>query len=79
MFIDKDLLSYYLKKANTNQNGLALELGIDRTTLIRHLAKGTLTLGELYATIKFLKLSDEDVKRIFFAKEVAEMLPEAAG
>ena len=71
MFIDRDLLSYHLKKANTNQNGLALELGIDRTTLIRHLAKGTLTLGELYGIIRFLHLSDEDVKKIFFAQKVA--------
>lgn len=78
MFIDKDLLSYHLKKANTNQNGLAMELGINRTTLIRHLSKGTLTIEELYGTIRFLKLSEEDVKNIFFAKEVAETLPKAA-
>ena len=79
MFIDKDLLSYHLKKANTNQNGLAVELGIDRTTLIRHLSKGTLTIEELYRTIRFLNLSEEDVKSIFFAKEVAETLPQVAG
>lgn len=76
MCIDIDLLDYYLRKANTNRKGLALELDWDRTTLSRRLTTGSFSMSDLYKTIAFLKLSAEDVRKIFFAESVAKTLPD---
>lgn len=69
--IDRDLLSYYVKKANTTYSALAEQMGIDRSTLNRHLATNTLTVAELYVLISALKLTSEVVFQIFFAEKVA--------
>ena len=66
--IDRDLLGYYVKKANTTY---AEEMDIDRSTLSRHIATNTLTVAEMYVFITALSLTKEDVFLIFFAKKVA--------
>jgi len=69
--IDRDLLGYYVKKANTTYAALAEEMGIDRSTLSRHIATNTLTVAEMYVLISELKLTQEVVFQIFFAEKVA--------
>ncbi|HAC61772.1 MAG TPA: hypothetical protein DCF66_06380 [Lachnospiraceae bacterium] len=69
--IDRDLLGYYVKKANTTYAALAEEMDIDRSTLSRHIATNTLTVAEMYVFIRALSLTKEDVFLIFFAKKVA--------
>lgn len=72
-FIDRDLLLYKVKQANTTYDALADELGLDRTTWYRHLREGSMTVAEMHEIIRILKLSVEDVLAIFFAKKVASV------
>lgn len=63
--IDRDLLLYHVKKANTTYDAIAEELGLDRTTWYRHLREGSMTVAEMHEVIRILNLSLEDAIRIF--------------
>lgn len=65
---DKAYFDYKLKISGTTQEAAAKACGLDRSTLRRRFEKGTITLNDMYAIIDFLKLSDEDIARIFFAR-----------
>ncbi len=70
-FIDRDLLLYKVKQANTTYDAIIKELGIDRSTWYRHLREGSMTVAEMHEVIRILKLSVEDAIAIFLAKKVA--------
>ena len=63
--INRDLLLYHVRTANTTYDALASEMGIDRSTLYRHLRAGSLTVAEMHSIIKSLHLSLEDSVNIF--------------
>ena len=63
--IDRDLLLYYVKKANTTYDAIAEELGLDRTTWYRHLREGSMTVAEMHEVIRILHLSLDDAIKIF--------------
>lgn len=69
--IDRDLLSLKIKRANTTNDAVARELGVDRSTFYRHLREGSLTVAEMQSLVKILGLSLEDSIKIFLAPEVA--------
>lgn len=69
--IDRDLLLYKVKQANTTYDAISKELGIDRSTFYRHLREGSITVAELHELIRILKLSTNDVIAIFLAPKVA--------
>lgn len=69
--IDRDLLLYKVKQANTTYDAICKELGIDRSTWYRHLREGSMTVAELHELIRILKLSTNDVIAIFLAPKVA--------
>lgn len=71
MYIDRDLLLYKVKQANTTYDALISQLGINRTTFYRHLRDNSLTVEEMYKIIRFLNLSDADVVSIFLCRKVA--------
>lgn len=63
--IDRDLLLFHVKKANTTYDAIANELGLDRTTWYRHLREGSMTVAEMHEVIRILHLSLEDAIKIF--------------
>ena len=70
-YVDRDLLNLKIKKANTTNDVIAEELGIDRGTWFRHLRKNDLTISEIHEVIRILHLTTEDILAIFFAQSVA--------
>lgn len=70
-YIDRDLLNLKIKRANMTNDSVAKELGVDRSTLYRHLREGSLTVAEVHDLGKLLKLTAEDIYEIFFAHAVA--------
>lgn len=71
-YCDADYLDYKIRTSNTTKASVAEACGLDRTTLWRRLKRGTVTLGNMYAIIAFLKLAEDDVRKIFFATRDAE-------
>lgn len=69
--IDRDLLNLKIKRANTTNDAVAKELGVDRSTFYRHVREGTLTVAEMQGIVKILHLSLDDSIKIFLAPEVA--------
>lgn len=55
----------------TTLEGLAIELGIDRTTFYRRLRTNSLRVGDIHKLMDILSLSDADVIAIFLAHTVA--------
>ena len=71
MCIDVDYLNYVIKREGTTQEAVAKACNVNRSTLRRHLQSGAVTVREMHAIIAFLKLSFEEVRRIFFAEKGA--------
>lgn len=69
--IDRDLLLYKVKQANTTYDALIDELGIDRSTWYRHLREGSMPVAEMHDVIRILGLSIEDACAIFLCRKVA--------
>jgi transcriptional regulator of acetoin/glycerol metabolism len=69
--IDRDLLLYKVKQANTTYDAICKELGIDRSTLYRHLRDESMTVAEVHKLIRILNLTTNDVIAIFLAPKVA--------
>ena len=70
-YIDQDYLDYKIKAAGTTKEAVAAACGRSRTTIWRRFGNGTVTIADMHAIIVFLKLSEEDVRKIFFAQKVA--------
>lgn len=69
--IDRDLLNLKIKRANTTNDAVAKELGIDRSTFYRHLREGSLTVAEMQDLVHVLNLSFDDAIAVFLAPGVA--------
>lgn len=69
--IDRDLLNLKIKRANTTNDAIARELGIDRSTFYRHLREGSMPVAEMQDLIRILHLTLEDSIAIFLAPTVA--------
>lgn len=51
--------------------GLALDLGVDRTTFYRRLRNCTLRIGDIHKLIEVLDLTSEETIDIFLSRRVA--------
>lgn len=70
--MDKDLLIYYMKKANKSRDELAKDLGISPRSIDNKLSGVTdFGMAEVRTIIRVLKLSNEATFEIFFANNVA--------
>lgn len=69
--IDRDLLLYKVKQANTTYDAIIKELGIDRSTWYRHLRESSMTIAEMHEVVRILRLSADDVVAIFLSRKVA--------
>lgn len=67
--IRTDLLLEVIAKRGTSQRKVAKKLGITDKTFYQKMKKGVFTSTEIYQMIEILSI--EEVKEIFFAKEVA--------
>lgn len=66
--INRDLLLYHVKRANTTYDAIAEELGLDRTTWYRHLREGSMTVAEMHEVIRILHLSVAEAIEIFLCQ-----------
>lgn len=69
--IDRDLLLYKVKQANTTYDAIIEEIGIDRSTWYRHLRENSMPVAEMHEVVRILKLTFDDIIKIFFAGYVA--------
>lgn len=67
--IRTDLLLEVIAKRGTSQRQVAKRLGITDKTFYQKMKKGVFTSNEIYQMIEILSI--EEIKEIFFAKEVA--------
>lgn len=70
-YVDKDYLDYKIKTAGATQEAVAEACGCARSTLWRRFGNNTVTIADMHAIITFLELSEEDIRKIFFARKVA--------
>jgi len=69
---DKAALKYALERRGLTYRQLAEALQIAPSTLYRKINnKTSFVLAEVYAIVDFLKLSNEELLKIFFAEKVA--------
>lgn len=65
---DVDAFKEKVKAKGFTLEGLASDMGIDRSKIYRHLVKNKLTVNEMYSIISILSLTQEEVIEIFFAR-----------
>lgn len=70
-YLDADYLDYKIKTAKTTKEAVAAACGLNRSTLWRRVNAGTLTIADVHAIILFLDLTEDDIRKIFFARKVA--------
>ena len=69
--MDKDLLVYYIKKAEKTREELAKQLGIAKKTLDNKLCGQTeFTLAEIRKIVNILNLDANKIAEVFFADNV---------
>ena len=68
--VDVDKLNGKIAECRLTQEGLALELGIDRGTLRRRLNGNTLRIGDVHKICEVLNLTNEEALIIFLHKEL---------
>lgn len=66
--VDADAFKAKVKEKGFTLEGLASDMGTDRSTIYRHLEKNKLTVNELHSIISILSLTREEVVEIFFAR-----------
>ena len=64
--LNVDKLNGKIAECRLTQEGLALEIGIDRGTLRRRIKSNTLRLGDVHKICDVLHLTNEDALDIFF-------------
>lgn len=69
--INRGLLKSKLIAKGMTMDGLAADIGLDRTTFYRRLRNATLTVGDVHKIIVVLCLTAQETIEIFFAQEVA--------
>lgn len=69
--IDKEKLKAKAKEKNTSLDGLAVDLGIDRTTFYRRLRTNKLLVKDVHKIAEVLNLSAAEVVEIFLCPLVA--------
>lgn len=69
--INRALLKSKLIAKGMTMDGLASDLGIDRTTFYRRLRDATLTVGNVHKIIDVLGLSEQETIAIFLCQSVA--------
>lgn len=69
--INRTLLKSKMIAKNMTMDGLAADLGIDRTTFYRRLRDATLTVGNVHKIIEVLGLSAPEAVEIFLCPIVA--------
>lgn len=69
--INRTLLKSKLIAKGMTMDGLATDLGIDRTTFYRRLRDATLTVGNVHRIIEVLGLSEQETIAIFLSQSVA--------
>lgn len=69
--VDVALLKAKTIIAGTTFEGLAHDLGIDRTTFYRRLRTNTLRVGDIHKIVEVLHLTPEDTIAIFLCPAVA--------
>ena len=69
--IDVNKLKAKAIAKGTTFDGLALDLGIDRTTLYRRIRTCTLRIGDIHKLIEVLDLTPEETIAIFLCRKVA--------
>lgn len=69
--IDKELLKKKAKEKNTSLDGLAIDLGIDRTTFYRRLRTDKLTVKDVHKIVDVLGFSPDETIAVFLCPVVA--------
>ncbi|MBE9387876.1 helix-turn-helix domain-containing protein [Vagococcus salmoninarum] len=71
--VNIDKLKGKIRELQTTQECLADEIGINKSTLYRKFKNGgdTFEIWEVQKIVEFLKLSDDEVKHIFFNNQGA--------
>lgn len=67
--INRRSLNAAIVKAGTTLEGLANDIGIDRSTLFRRLRNNTLRICDIYKIVEALHLTPQDAVDIFLAEE----------
>lgn len=66
--IDMDELKVKAKAKNTTLDGLAKDLGIDRTTFYRRIRTVTLRVKDIHKIVEVLELTPDETIAIFLAQ-----------
>ena len=69
--INRGLLKAKLVSVGKTMDGLAADIGLERTTFYRRLRNATLTVGDVHKIIEVLHLTAQETIEIFFAPKVA--------
>lgn len=67
--VDVDALKKIVKDKDFTLEGLASDMGIDRSRLYRHLVGNKLTVNEMHMIVEILSLTKREVEEIFFARK----------
>lgn len=69
--INRGLLKSKLVALGMTMDGLAIDIGLERTTFYRRLRNDTLTVGDVHKIIDVLHLTMQETMDIFFSPKVA--------
>ncbi len=69
LVINRRSLNAAIVKNGTTLEGLANDIGVDRTTLFRRLRNNTLRVCDIYKIVEVLHLTPQDALDIFLAEE----------
>lgn len=69
--INRNILKAKVIAKGMTMDGLASDLGIDRTTFYRRLRDATLTVGNIHKIIEVLELTPQETVDIFLCPKVA--------
>lgn len=68
--VNAQMLMGKIKERGTNVEEVAKALGVDKTTLYRHIKSGNFSLPEVFQLKEILSLSEQEAIRIFFGFDV---------